>query len=111
MLLVADMDRALTFYTRTFGAQVGFASPHWSELTVAGAVVALHPGAPGGQVDTGLGFEVDDVDEALDAATTAGGRVVSPPRDRPAERIRLAQLSDSEGNLLTVAQPLQQPSR
>jgi hypothetical protein len=28
-----------------------------------------------------------------------------PPRDRPEERISLAQLADTEGNVVTVAQP------
>jgi lactoylglutathione lyase len=101
---VADMDRAVRFYTQAFGASVVFSSAEWSEVTVAGATVALHPGGDGTETATGLGFEVDDLDVGLRQVTGAGGRVTSPARDRPAERIRLAQVADTEGNLLTVGE-------
>src|SRR5690349_22997241 len=110
ILMVADMDRAVGFYTGAFSASVSFSSPHWSELTLAGATVALHPGASGDQVDTGLGLEVDDLAVALADAEQAGGRVVTPPRDRPGERIRLAMLAEPEGNVLTVAEPRDRPA-
>lgn len=104
MVVVADMERAVRFYTEAFGASVVFSSADWSEVMVAGATVAFHPGGDGGETATGLGFEVDDLDAGLRQVTRAGGRVTSPARDRPAERIRLAQVTDTEGNLLTVAE-------
>ena len=55
---------------------------------------------------TGLGFEVDDIDSAVSAVVAAGGRVIGEPRERPQERIRLAEVADSEGNRITVAQTL-----
>ena len=106
ILRVADMDRALRFYAEAFAASVRFSSAEWSELTVAGATVALHPGGIGVQIPSGLGFEVDDLDEALRLVTTVGGRVTNPPRDRPREGIRLAEVADLEGNLITVAEGL-----
>ena len=107
MLMVADMDRALRFYTEAFSASVLFDSPHWSEFSLAGATVALHSGGSGAETETGLGFEVDDLEAALLQVTAVGGRVTSPPRDRPAERIRLAQFADPDGNLITIAEPPQ----
>jgi lactoylglutathione lyase len=104
IIVVADMDRAVRFYADAFGASVGFSSAEWSEVMVAGATVALHPGGDGTETATGLGFEVDDLDAALRQVTRVGGHVTSPTRDRPAERIRLAQVADSEGNVLTVAE-------
>src|SRR3954447_1833300 len=104
LLRVADMDRPQRFYTEAFAASVRFSSAEWSELTVAGATVALHPGGIGAQTPSGLGFEVDALDEALRQAKAAGGRVTSAPRDRPRERIRLAEVADPEGNLVTVAE-------
>jgi lactoylglutathione lyase len=104
IVVVADMDRAVRFYAEAFGASVVFSSAEWSEVMVAGATVALHPGGDGTETATGLGFELDDLDGALRQVTRAGGRVTSPARDRPAERIRLARVADSEGNLLTVAE-------
>jgi predicted enzyme related to lactoylglutathione lyase len=104
MLMVADMTRALRFYTEAFAVTVVISSPHWSEFTVAGVTIALHPGGSGDETRTGLGFEVDDLDAALQRAAEVGGRISSPPRDRPEERIRVAEIADTEGNLITVAE-------
>jgi lactoylglutathione lyase len=104
MLMVADMTRALKFYTDVFDVSVSFESPHWSEFTVAGATIALHSGGSGADTQTGLGFEVDDLDAALQRAGDAGGKVTSPPRDRPGEGIRIAEVADTEGNHLYVAE-------
>ena len=87
IVVVADMDRAVRFYTEAFGASVVFSSAEWSEVVVAGATVALHPGGDCTETATGLGFEVDDLDAGLRQVTRAGGRVMSPARDRPPERI------------------------
>jgi lactoylglutathione lyase len=81
IVVVADMDRAVRFYTEAFGASVIFSSAGWSEVMVAGATVALHPGGDGTETATGLGFEMDDVDAGLHQVTRAGGRVTSPARD------------------------------
>ena len=67
-------------------------------------LTARHSG--GADTPTGLGFEVDDIDSAVSAVVAAGGRVISEPRERPQERIRLAEVADSEGNRITVAQTL-----
>jgi predicted enzyme related to lactoylglutathione lyase len=104
MLMVADMTRALRFYSEAFAVIVVISSPHWSEFIVAGTNVALHPGGSGNETHTGLGFEVKDLDAALQRVTNVGGRITSPPRERPQERIRVAEIADSEGNLITVAE-------
>jgi predicted enzyme related to lactoylglutathione lyase len=104
MLMVADMERAVRFYSDGFAATIALHSPYWSEVVVAGATVALHPGRTGGDIDTGLGFEVDDLDDALQIAIQLGGRITEAPKDRPGEGIRIAQLADSEGNILSVAE-------
>jgi predicted enzyme related to lactoylglutathione lyase len=104
MLMVADMTRALQFYTEAFAVTVLISSPHWSEFIVASTNIALHPGGSGNETHTGLGFEVKDLDAALQRATKVGGRITSPPRARPQERIRVAQIADTEGNVITVAE-------
>ena len=106
MLMVADMTRALRFYTEAFDVTVVISSPHWSEFTVAGSTIALHPGGSDDDTKTGLGFEVKDLDAALRRATDVGGRITGPPRERAQERIRVAELADTEGNLVTVAELL-----
>ena len=106
MLMVADMTRALRFYTEAFAVNVVMSSPYWSEFMVAGANIALHPGGSGEETRTGLGFEVHNLDAAVQRATDVGGKITSPPRERPEERIRVAELADTEGNLITVAELL-----
>jgi lactoylglutathione lyase len=49
---------------------------------VAGSTVALHPGGDGTETRTGLGFEVADLDAALQQVMPAGGRVTRVPRPR-----------------------------
>jgi lactoylglutathione lyase len=97
MLMVADMTRALRFYTEAFAVNVVMSSRYWSEFTVAGANIALHPGGSGEETRTGLGFEVQNLDAAVQRATEVGGKITSPPRDRPEERIRVAEIADTEG--------------
>ena len=58
MLMVADMTRAMRFYTEAFDVKVVINSPYWSEFMVAGTNIALHPGGTGTETRTGLGFEV-----------------------------------------------------
>ncbi|HEY8093383.1 MAG TPA: VOC family protein [Acidimicrobiales bacterium] len=107
MLMVDDMDRATAFYRDAFGLSGGFISPEWSELTWGDATVAFHGGRGGGEHrPTGLGFEVDDLDAACAAVAAAGGTIVMAPSDRPGEPIRLAEVADPEGNVVSIAQPI-----
>ncbi len=106
MVMVADMDRAIRFYRDVFGLQVGYRTPDWSELGSGGATVALHGGGSSQARDTGLGFYVDDLDAACAAVTQGGGAIVKPPAARPGEPIRLAIVEDTEGNRLSLAEPV-----
>ena len=80
MLVVADMERAVRFYTDALGGELAVSSPGWSEVNVAGATVALHAGGVGADTPTGLGFEVDDIDSAVSAVVAAGGHVIDEPQ-------------------------------
>ena len=107
MLHVVDMDRAAAFYREGVGLDVRFVSPEWSELAWRDATVALHGGATSTeQRVTGLGFEVDDLDAACKQVAAAGGTIVTAPRDRPGEPIRLADVADTEGNVFSLAEPV-----
>ena len=107
MLMVDDMDRATAFYRDVFGLSVRFVSPDWSELAWGDATVAFHGGRGGDERrPTGLGFEVDDLEAACAEVEAHGGTVVMPPSDRPGEPIRLADVADPEGNVVSVAQPI-----
>jgi lactoylglutathione lyase len=105
IVYVADMERATRFYSDVFDAKVGFASPHWTSLTIAGVQIGLHPGAQGERREIGLGFDCDDLDAACEAIVAAGGRVVKPPELRPMERITIGEVADTEGNEFTITLP------
>jgi len=111
MLMVRDMDQAVAFYRGAFGLKVRYQSLEWTEMAWGDAVVALHRGNPSG--NSGLGFEVDDLDAACRSVMAAGGQVVTAPQDRAGEGIQLATIADLDGNRLSLAQPTRRgsPSR
>jgi predicted enzyme related to lactoylglutathione lyase len=104
MLYVADMDRAVAFYTDAIGLEAKLVTPHWSELNHGDAVVALHSGREGGEfADTGLAFEVADIHTAAEEVSAGGGTIRSAPEDREGEPIWLATCADTEGNGFTLS--------
>jgi hypothetical protein len=105
MLMVRDMDRAATFYGRVFDLEERFRSPEWSELRWNDATVALHGGRKGTEpIETGLGFEVDDIAAACARVIEAGGRIVAPPKQQAEVDLRLATAADPEGNTFSIVQ-------
>jgi predicted enzyme related to lactoylglutathione lyase len=104
MIMVEDMDRALSFYSETFGLLVAERSPGWSELTWGDWILALHAGGAGTRRSTGLSFSVDDIDLAAAAVERAGGSVIEAPHQPDGEPIRLAVLVDPEGNSFMLSQ-------
>ena len=104
MLMVEDMDRAIAFYRSALGLDVRFSSSEWTELDCDGTTIALHHGRQGGEIDTGLGFEVDDIDAACVQIREARGRIVEPPKQQPEVDLRLATVADTEGNRFSLVQ-------
>ncbi len=104
MLMAQDMGRAVAFYRDVIGLELRSQSPMWSELAFGDATVALHGGGSGEFQKTGLSFQVSDIGAACDEVRSGGGRVVSGPEDRAGEGIRLAELSDPEGNGFMLSQ-------
>ena len=106
MIMVADMNRAIQFYHDGLGLNVTCRSSHWTELSVDGAVIALHGGGDGKYKETGLSLEVDDIYEATDIVRRAQGVVVNEPQALPDEGIVLADFIDPEGNTFMLSSPL-----
>ena len=105
MLMVRDMERAATFYVRVFDLEERFRSPEWTELRWNDATVALHGGRKGdGVVETGLGFEVDDIAAACKRVVEAGGRIIAPPKQQAGVDLRLATAADPEANTFSIVQ-------
>lgn len=104
LLMVEEMDRAINFYRDVFGLEVATQSEHWSELSYGEVIIALHGGGSDEEHNTGLSFQVKDVESVCQQVTEAGGSVVSEPASRPGEPIILARLMDTEGNLFDATQ-------
>jgi predicted enzyme related to lactoylglutathione lyase len=105
MLTAVDMERAVRFWTDTFGLKVKEQSEDWSELTFGQAIVALHGGDDEGPQPSGLGFDVDDMESACNAVIDAGGSLVWGPNEEADAGLLLAQLTDTEGNEFMFSSP------
>lgn len=100
---VADMDRAIAFYTEALGLTlVRRDAAEWAELDAGAVRLALHGGAndercPGGIVV----FEVEDLDEARFAMELRG--VVFDDRVGEADGLaRFVSFTDPDGNRMQL---------
>ena len=104
LLSAADMDRAVAFWRDAVGLTSTLESPYWSELTHGTSIIALHGGGDGAFRQTGLGFQVADADAACREVAAAGGAIRTPPVLREREGIKLAEVTDTEGNGFAISE-------
>ena len=97
-----DLSGAVTFYCNVFGAEVAHESEVMAELIIAGGILGIHSGGQGQRTWTGLAFQVDDLFEACNALTAAGGEVLRPPLNTPEEPAHLAMCVDPDGNEIMI---------
>ena len=96
-----DIEALGRFYACVFGWQVDPKGPGY-------AMLKTPEGSPGGAlVDSDspsltIGIVVGNLDQALETATQAGGKVVMPKTDNG--WVKKAQISDPAGNCVTVIQ-------
>jgi predicted enzyme related to lactoylglutathione lyase len=111
----ADVDTAIQFYTEKLGFEkrvdVPFGGAYrWVEVAPGDAVttIALAPppeGKPTGNVETGIGLHVGDID-ALHAELKQAGADVDAEVSRMGDPVPpLFWFRDPEGNSLMVVQP------
>lgn len=116
VLIVADLERALEFYSGALGLSLGHRSGPYAQFetgftrfslfereamqaTLDRALELPASDAPAFQV----GFRVVDVDEAFAELVAWGAPAVTPPRDRPWGQ-RSAYVRDPDGNLVELVQ-------
>jgi catechol 2,3-dioxygenase-like lactoylglutathione lyase family enzyme len=121
ILIVQDLDRALSFYTRVLGLRLGHRSGDYAQLDTGTTRLALYTrsamgktlgmsleapasNAPGFEI----GFKVDDVDAAFAELVERGGMPVVAPTDRFWGQ-RTAYIRDPEGHLIELAQDTGRP--
>lgn len=119
VLVVADLDRALAFYTGVLGLSLGHRSGPYAQLETGPTRLSLFEreamaraldrasldppaaDAPGFEI----GFKVDDVDAAYQQLVDLGAQPEVAPTDRPWGQ-RTAYLRDPDGHLVELAQQI-----
>lgn len=118
ILIVEDLDRALTFYTGVLGLTLGHRSGDYAQLDTGVTRLGLYTrramanilhmaldaptsNAPGFEI----GFKVADVDVTFNDIVGRGASAVVPPTDRFWGQ-RTAYIRDPDGHLIELAQDL-----
>jgi predicted enzyme related to lactoylglutathione lyase len=107
---VRDMDRAISFYSKTFGVTL-------ERQDIDGNEMALFPYQPGGEGATGalakgdsykpslkgarVYFSTQDIDSTLRKAISLGGKLIYPKTDT-GDYGFVAEFEDSEGNCIAL---------
>lgn len=118
VLAVDDLDVAMAFWVDLLGLRLDHRSDPFVQLATGPTRICLYEREAFGRTSGHpvaadaararafeVGFKVDDVDAAWTAFTAAGAASVQPPTDRPWGQ-RTAYLSDPDGHLVELAQPI-----
>nr|WSS59786.1 VOC family protein [Streptomyces sp. NBC_01177]WSS66886.1 VOC family protein [Streptomyces sp. NBC_01175] len=113
VILTADQDVLLGFYTKLFGAEETFRVPEKGPAFYRGlrigdtdlGLVAKTDLETGAAPRMLLSIGVDDVDETLGRVEALGGSVRSGPNDMPWGQ-RVAHIQDPDGNPVNLTQPI-----
>lgn len=120
-IIVADVERVYAFYNSVLGVEQhirvrqGEGYDELDEIVSkpVGAQVAPtlaikcfvnRPAPPPGEVQ--LGFVVRNVDEVVEAALEAGGKIAKPAVNQPQHGVRVAFIQDVEGHMIEVVELL-----
>ncbi|MGW1916814.1 VOC family protein [Streptomyces sp. NPDC002076] len=113
VIITADQDVLLGFYTKLFGAEEIFRIPTEGPAFYLGlrigdtdlGLVAKANAGTGAASRILLSIGVDDVDETLGRVAALGGSVRSGPNDMPWAQ-RVAHIQDPDGNPVNLTQPI-----
>lgn len=98
VIWAADMDRAIDFYSKIFGAIVLKKNAAICELEIANGIIGIHSGGEGKRTWTGLSFQVADVVAGAAEVISGGGQLTREPQPEDNEPPHLAMCMDPEGN-------------
>ena len=113
VIVTADLDRLLAFYTGLLGAREVMRFPEDGPVFYMGLALgdselglasneSVVPGSPGRVL---LSIEVPDVDALLPKVESLGGHVQGPANDMPWGQ-RVAHIADPDGNAVNLTQTL-----
>jgi catechol 2,3-dioxygenase-like lactoylglutathione lyase family enzyme len=107
-LMVADMDRAVDFYTHKVGLDLKVRyGNEWAEIVAPGVTLGLHQArGPIARSDPNIGIsiglEVDDIESAVAALIAKG--IAFPSSIRETNDLRQASFVDPDGTSLYLAE-------
>jgi catechol 2,3-dioxygenase-like lactoylglutathione lyase family enzyme len=107
-LMVANMDRAVAFYTQTLGLELRVRyADEWAEVVAPGLTLGLHQArGPIARSDPNIGIsiglEVDDIEAVVEQLKAKG--VSFPTAIRETSDLREASFTDPDGASLYLAQ-------
>ena len=113
IIVTADLDRLLAFYTELLGARELMRFPEDGPVFYVGLALgdselglssdaSVVAGEPGRML---LSIEVDDVDALLPMVAALGGTATSDANDMPWGQ-RVAHIKDPDGNVVNLTQQL-----
>jgi catechol 2,3-dioxygenase-like lactoylglutathione lyase family enzyme len=118
VLIVADLDRSLAFYTGTLGLELQHRAEKYAQMKAGTTRLSLYTRdamaetlgialeAPASSAPAfELGFKVSDCDAAFAELVGGGAPAVVPPTNRPWGQ-RTSYVRDPDGNLIELAQDL-----
>ncbi|MBX2911920.1 MAG: VOC family protein [Cyclobacteriaceae bacterium] len=103
-VMVANMDRAIKFYTETLGLKLANRyGDHWADIEAPGIAIGLYPTASHANKGDNLqiGLKVPDLDKAISMLERKGLHF----NIHNDGQVRLAFFTDPDGNTLYLAQP------
>jgi catechol 2,3-dioxygenase-like lactoylglutathione lyase family enzyme len=106
-VMVADLKRAVKFYVETLGLKLQYEVPgHWAQVEAPGLTIGLHPAGehgprPGKSESLSIGFEVEDLMEAMRTLQSRGVNFGHVSEDKAT---RIAYFSDPDGNALYLVE-------
>jgi predicted enzyme related to lactoylglutathione lyase len=102
MVFVKNMKKAVAFYRDTLGLACAYESDCWSEFRTEGATLALHHAEDAAPRNTGISFNVGNVDDTVGVLVSRGVKIVRQA-EAVCDDIRCASFADPEGNVLGVS--------
>ncbi len=103
LVFVRDMQKAIAFYRDALGMTARMQTPAWSEMDMAGAVIALHSGREKGEREIPLGFKVLNIDAVANAVVEHGGYIHAPKRQAAGEPA-IIKAGDPDGNIFFLSE-------
>ncbi len=102
---VKDMEKAVAFYTDKLGFEVEYQTPEWSELKLNDKVSLALQYVP---IDSksGMGFVVDDCEEATKELEDRGVEIITRCQKREGENFIITQFNDPDGDTIWMTQKI-----